>query len=141
MTLSRPPFRFEAGKAAASHNAKLLQGFGCNLGKLIRAHKDTTLGFGSEFRTVAELRPLLEGHSHFEKMADLLTNGMEYVFTQELSETKRKDKVGAMLARGNHKSAQSNQGQVGKLIAKDVLHGFTIPIPVETVSLIPGAMV
>ncbi|KAI2498101.1 hypothetical protein MHU86_16411 [Fragilaria crotonensis] len=137
----RVNLRFEPGKEAASHNAKLLQGFGYDLGRLIQAHASTTLGFGSEFRTVPELRPLLGGHSHFEKLAELLTNGMEYVFTRELSETERKDEVGAMLARGNHKSAQSEQDQVGKLISKDVLHGFTIPIPVETVVLIPGAMV
>jgi hypothetical protein len=140
-TPSKPPFRFEAGKEAAAHNAKLLQGFSYDLGSLIQAHGSTTLGFGSEFRTVAELRPLLQGHIHFKKLSELLTYGMDYVFTRELSESERKDEVKAMLARGNHKSAQSEQGQVGKLIAKDVLHGFTIPIPVETVVLIPGAMV
>ena len=46
-----------------------------------------------------------------------------------------------MLARGNHKSAQEEQEQVGRLISKDVLHGFTIPIPIEIVELIPGAVV
>ena len=53
----------------------------------------------------------------------------------------KEKQVKAMLAWGNHKSAQSEQEQVGKLIAKDVLHGFTIPIPVDAVLRIPGAMV
>ena len=46
-----------------------------------------------------------------------------------------------MLARGNHKCAQSDQEQVGKLLVKDVLHGFSILIPIGVVSKIPEAMV
>ena len=46
-----------------------------------------------------------------------------------------------MLARGNHKSAQAEQGRVGELLAKDVVHGYAIPLPISTVKLIPGAMV
>ena len=140
-TPTKPPFRFEEGELAAAHNAALLQRFDYDLGKVIGAHGKSTLGFGSEFRTVEELRPLLGRHVHFDKLADLLTNGMEYVFNRTLSEEERAKEVKAMLARGNHKSAQEEQGQVGKLIAKDVLHGFTIPIPVGIVEAIPGAMV
>jgi hypothetical protein len=92
LTPSKPPFRFEDGKEAAKHNTKLLQGFGYNLGSLIQAHGATTLGFRSEFRTVALL--------HFKKLSELLTNGMENVFTRELSETEAKDKVKAMLQGG-----------------------------------------
>ena len=66
---------------------------------------------------------------------------MDYVFTRELSETERGCEVRAMLARGNHKSAEDKQEQVRKLIAKDVIHGFTIPIPLGVVTSIPGAMV
>ena len=120
ITPSKPPFMFEAGKRATLHNAELLRGFGYDLGKLIQAYESSTLGFGSEFRTVAELRPLLGKHVHFEKLAELLTSGMEYVFKRELSEAEREGEVKAMLARGNHNSAQSEQEQVGKLIAKDV---------------------
>ena len=140
-TPTKPPIIFEPGERAAAHNAELLRGFGYNLGRLIQAHSTTTLGFGSEFRTVMELRPLLGKHTHFEKLAELLTNGMDYIFSREISESERKEEVKAMLIRGNHKSAQSEQAQVAILVAKDVLHGFTIPIPVDIVTRIPGAMV
>ncbi len=140
-TPSRPPIVFELGEQAAAHNAEVLRGFGYDLGAMIRAHSSSTLGFGSEFRSVTELQPLLGRHPHFGKLADLLTNGMDYVFTRELSEPERKKEVEAMLKRGNHKSAQEEQEQVAKLIAKDVLHGFTIPIPIGTVRSIPGVMV
>ena len=137
----KPPIRFESSDQAATHNARLIQEHGFSLASLIREHRSTTLGFGSEFRTVEELRPLLGGHTHFEKLADLLNNGMEYIFDRELNEAEREGEVKAMLARGNHKSAKSEPEQVQRLIAKDVLHGFTIPIPTETVLRIPGAMV
>ncbi len=63
------------------------------------------------------------------------------MFHRELNPTERRNEVAAMLARGNHKSAQSEQPQVGKLLAKDVLHEFSIPIPISVVGRIPGVMV
>ena len=83
------------------------------MGDLIQAHGSTTLGFGSEFRFVAELEPLLGKHIHFEKLADLLTNRMDYVFTRKLSKHEREGEVKAMLACGNRKSAKSEEKQVG----------------------------
>ena len=73
-TPMKSPLRFDPGKEAADHNAELLRGFGYNPGNLVRAYSSTTLGFGSEFRTVDELRPLLGNHCHFERLAALLTN-------------------------------------------------------------------
>ena len=106
-TPSKPPFLFEEGEQAASHNADLLQRFDYNLGKVISAHRSSTLGFGSESRTVEELRPLLGRHARFEKLAELLTNGMAYVSNRELSEEvqERAQEVKAILVRGSHKSA------------------------------------
>ena len=66
---------------------------------------------------------------------------MHYVFDRELEPGERENEVTAMLARGNHKSAQIEQDRVGELLAKDVVHGFTIPLPIATVRVIPGAMV
>lgn len=45
----------------------------------------------------------------------------------------------AILERGNHQSAQALPKQVSKLLDKDVVHGFTIPLPISTVRLIPNA--
>jgi hypothetical protein len=59
----------------------------------------------------------------------------------EISEDERETEVLAMLARGNHKSAQDEPAIVEKLLTKDVIHGFSIVIPIEHVPLIPNAMV
>ena len=140
-TPTKSPIRFELSDQAAEHNATVLELVGFDIDRLIQENISSTLGFGSEFRKVSELEPLLGKHPHFAQLVRLLTEGMHYVFHRELNPTERKKEVSAMLARGNHKSAQSEQLQVGKLLAKDVLHGFSIPIPVSVVERIPGAMV
>ena len=46
-----------------------------------------------------------------------------------------------MLGRGNHKSAQDEPAIVKQLLYKDVVHGFSMVIPIGAVPLIPNAMV
>jgi hypothetical protein len=138
---TKSPICFELSEQASSHNAEVLRSVDFDLGRLILEHSSSTLGFGSEFRKVTELRPLIGRHPHFTRLEKLLTEGMPYVFDRELSPEERSDEVTAMLARGNHKSAQTEPEQVGELLAKDVTHGFTIPLPIAVVELIPGAMV
>jgi hypothetical protein len=138
---SKSPIRFEMSEQASAHNAEVLRAVDFDLGRLILEHGSSTLGFGSEFRKVSELRPLIGRHPHFPRLEKLLTEGMQYVFDRELSEGERDDEVTAMLARGNHKSAKTEQSRVGELLAKDVTHGFTIPLPLAVVKMIPGAMV
>ena len=140
-TPTKSPIRFELSEQASAHNASVLEQVGFDVGRLIRENGSSTLGFGSEFRQVRELKPLLGKHPHFAQLAKVLTEGMHYVFDRDLGPAERQKEVVAMLARGNHKSAQTEQEQVGKLLAKDVLHGFSIPLPIGVVSRIPGAMV
>jgi hypothetical protein len=90
---------------------------------------------------VEQLRPLIGKHPHFPRLVSLLTEGMHYVFVRDLSPEEKREEVAAMLARGNHKSAQLERERVGELLAKDVAHGFTIPLPISVVTSIPGAMV
>jgi hypothetical protein len=131
---TKPPIRFEISEPASAHNAEVLRAANFDLGRIIQEHGSSTLGFGSEFRKVSEL-------PRFSRLETLLTEGMQYVFDRELSPEERNNEVTAMLARGNHKSAQEEQDRVGELLAKDVTHGFTIPLPISELKLIPGAMV
>ena len=47
----------------------------------------------------------------------------------------------AILERGNHKSAQENSDHVKKLLGTDVLRGFSLPLPVDVIPKLQGAMV
>jgi hypothetical protein len=138
---TQPPIRFEISEQASEHNEAVLRAVDFDLGRLVLENSSSTLGFGSEFRKVDELRPLLGRHPHFDRLAKLLTEGMHYVFERELTPDERSGEVEAMIARGNHKSAQAELVKVGELLAKDVIHGFTIPLPISAVRMIPGAMV
>ncbi|KAI2507376.1 hypothetical protein MHU86_7096 [Fragilaria crotonensis] len=121
-TPSKPPIRFELTEQAAIHNASVLELVDFDIGRLIRDHTTSTLGFGSEFRQVGELRPLLGRHPHFPNLEQILSEGMHYVFKGS-SANRRGKGSGGNDDQGNHKSAQSEQEQVRKLLAKDVLHG------------------
>jgi hypothetical protein len=46
-----------------------------------------------------------------------------------------------MLERGNHKSSEAEPEQIDRLLAKDVTHGFPLPVLPETVPLLAGALV
>ena len=140
-TPSKPPFRFEVSPEAAEHNARLLAEKDFDVGRFLGSHQDTTLGYGCEFRPPAQLEPLLGLHPHFGLLEDLLRNGMSYHYKVELSEAERTEELAAILARGNHKSATAESAQVLLLLTKDVTHGFSVPIPVGSITRILGAAV
>lgn len=84
-TPSKSSIRFELSHQAAQHNESVLGRVDFDIGRLIRDNESSTLGFGSEFRQVSELEPLLGRHPHFTKLALLLSEGMHYTFNRELS--------------------------------------------------------
>jgi hypothetical protein len=66
---------------------------------------------------------------------------MPHRYSREITKPEREKEVLAMLQRGNHKSAQEEPAIVEQLLSKDVVHGFSMVIPIELVPLIPNAMV
>ena len=137
----KAPFEFTNTKEAADHNDKVLAAVDYDLEKLIRANADSTLGYGSEFRTVEQLKPLIGRHPHFSELSRVLEFGMSYVFERELDSVTKSEELQTLLARGNHQSAKNHPVQVAALLTKDVTHGFAIPIPTATVRKIPNAAV
>ena len=129
--------------ADLEHNARILADANFDFTRLIPAHQGSTLGFGSEFRPLRDLELLLSRHPHFPFVARVLTSGMDYHFQdgQELAETERLAEMAGQLQRGNHKSVSQALDRVKELLAKDVTHGFTIPLPVECAPQIKGGMI
>ena len=137
----KAPFEFVNSVEAATRNAEVLKSFDYDLEKLIQKHSDTTLGYGSEFRTVEQLAPLLRRHPHFTELSQVLKTGMSYVFLRELDPDTKLEEMRTLLKRGNHKSAKDHPEQVKILLTKDVTHGFSIPIPTGIVEKIPNATI
>jgi hypothetical protein len=140
-TPTKPSVGFDVLTDAAGHNASLLRGVDYDLQRFLQGQTGSTLDFGSEFRKLDQIRPLLRHHPGFDKLAKVLATGMPYRYDHEISKDERVLEVLAMLARGNHKSPQDEPEIVEKLLTKDVVHGFSMVIPVELVPLIPDAMV
>jgi hypothetical protein len=61
---------------------------------------------------------------------------MPHRCSTEIAETARENEVLALLERGNHKSAQDDPEIVEQLLSKDVVHGFSMVMPVELVPLV-----
>jgi hypothetical protein len=90
---------------------------------------------------VSHLEKVLGPHPNFLFFQRGLLNGMDYRFTRELSDEERVKELKLQLARGNHKSASEKEEVTEKLLLKDVVHGFSLPVRADRVRHIKGAMI
>ena len=57
---------------------------------------------------------------------------------ESISKEARKKDVKDTLAFGNHKGASQQPELLKKLVSKDVKYGYSLPLPLSSVRLIPG---
>jgi hypothetical protein len=138
---SNPDVHFDITEEALDHNTRLLSTFDFDFEKMLASQTGTTLDYGSEFRPVEQLEKVIGRHPNFEFFKTVIRDGMTYHFKTEITEEERKTELAEQLARGNHKSANESGGVAEKLLLKDVLHGFSLPIHADAVPNIKGAMV
>jgi len=136
---SKPNVMFEMSDEARQFNHDRLREHGFDLSELLKANVGTTLDFGSEFRPVSQLAELLGDHPSFGVVSRFIQGGMPFVFCRELDAATSKIELEAALARGNHKSASDESARLLHLIAKDVQHGFSLPIWKDTARQLKGA--
>ena len=98
------------------------------------------MGYGSEFRPVDILEPLLRLHPYWPKVKSLLTQGSIWPL-HDISEEGRKQDVEEALEFGNHKQAQLHPELLTSLIVDDVTHGFALPLPLEKITRIKGILI
>lgn len=122
-------------------NAVLLQQHDYDLGKLLASQNGTTVEPGSEFREWEDVLEILDGHPGLEFLESLFCQGLDYHYTTKLSDEQRALELEAQLSYGNHRSARADSNRVTELLARDVKHGFAIPLPVESIKLMKGAAV
>ena len=104
-------------------------------------NQHTSLKYGAEFRPLAQLRKIFRFHLLFSFFTDLYERGMEYVYTRDLSESKRMVKLRQQIERGNHNSATSKPKELLEKVYRDVKYGFALPVLASIVEKLPGAMV
>ena len=137
--MKKPEFRFELTKECAEWNFLVLKKHGFDLEKALETQRGTPLEYGSEFRTVPELEPIFKHHPLWTQMKENLTTGAIFPLTDLDEETRLLD-FQAALDRGNHKGATKKPDLLFKLVEKDVVHGYGLPLPLPKLSRIPGVV-
>jgi hypothetical protein len=119
------------------HNLATLEKYGFNLGKALNAQHDSPLGPGMEFHPPDVIRSIFGLHPLWNRMEDILKNGSKWPL-EEISEEDRASNLQEALIFGNHKGASSKMDLLTKLISKDIKYGYSLPIPLESVTQIKG---
>ncbi len=105
---AHPEFVFQLCREAALQNlCVLMDRYHGDIGLAIANQQNSPLGYGSEFRPVSLLQPLLHLHPYCTKFEELLTKGSHWPLDIIL-ESDRQANVAEALAFGNHKEAVNN---------------------------------
>lgn len=140
-TPTKPGFHFDISEESLSKNGWLLEKAGWDMEALIQSQRGSTVWHGSEFRPIYQLKTVIGQHPSFGYIEKIVSEGMDYECTRNLSEEERRVELRAQIERGNHKSASENTDEIQKLLLKDVTHGFSLPIKADIIGRLQGAMV
>jgi hypothetical protein len=133
---SAPPrIYLQTTESAASHNLEILNKYRNELGKALRANENSPLGYGSEFWKLQELKKVFGFHPLWSRLESILRNRSKWPL-EEISKEHRKRDLDDTLSFGNHKVATAKPELLKKLINKDVIHGYSLPIPLSSVKSI-----
>ncbi len=134
------PFIFTSTVTASEHNKTILTSYQNNLGNAIADFLASSISYGSEFRPIHQLEPILQHHPSWPKLTDLLTNGSRYQVRNCEPNDRRRD-LEFFHHYGNHKSASSPEGAklALDLLDGDVQNHQALPIPTSYVDSILGS--
>jgi hypothetical protein len=108
-----------------------------SLEDILNAQQDSPLGPGKEFRPPNILRSVFGLHPLWDRMESILTHGSKWPLIDTSNNNQANDVIEA-LTFGNHKGASTKPDLLKKLVKKDVKYGYSIPIPLESITKIPG---
>ena len=134
-----PLFHFEMTAEAAQKNFIILRRYNMSLAEAIAAQSDSPVGYGSEFRPTSVLAPIFRHHPNWERMCSILSHGSDWPLTPLAKETRAADLEEARNF-GNHKGAEAQPDLLRTLNQKDIIHGYTLPLPLSKVHRIPGVI-
>jgi hypothetical protein len=130
------PLSFAKSREASVQNAKILEKFEYDLGKLIASVHPSPLSFGSEFKSSTDLDELLHIHPYWSKLKDILNNGAKFPLLL-ISKKYREMDLDFHLNRGNHKSVEKLKEMMDPLVEEDIIRDFTLLLPIEILPKIP----
>ena len=132
---------FDVSPRDAFLNYALLLKNGFDLHKLLNEKKNPSItNYGSEFKPVESLEPLLHLHPRWPKLKHILKNGSDWKM-KAITEIKRKEDLENAISRGNHKSAEKNLKFLSEALLKEIRKGWVLPLPLEKAEKIPGLVI
>lgn len=134
------PFTFELTLEAAHKHFCILRRLGSLETALQQGDKDTVLTYGSEFRPTSQLEPILYLHPNWTAFKQLLERGSDWPI-DDITEEERRADVQEALELGNHKGAVNNYALLWSLVEVDVIHRYSLPLPLEKIHLLPGVLI
>jgi hypothetical protein len=133
-----PEFTFEVTCEAAERNYMLLMHkHKGSLAASLESQRDSTVGYGSEFRDEATLYHLFARHPTWNWMTPILRNGSKWPL-EPLNEDSRRADVDEALAFGNHKGALLQPELLKQLVSEDVHYRYCLPLPLRKATKIPN---
>jgi len=138
--LNKSPFRYKLTDNAVRHKSEVLRRHGYDLTRLVAAHPNTKISYGSEFRHPSILHPILKSHQHWNYIKSSLLSGVKTKFKKLKNKEQLKD-LREALAHSNHKSTKDRAEDLKKLVKKDVEFGYQLPITKEAALKIPHAYI
>jgi hypothetical protein len=136
-TPTHPEFSFEFTDNGAAHNLEVLRKYNLDLGKVLKAQQDSPLGNRKEFKPPSVLQQVFGLHPLWNRMEAFLSEGSKWPLAEISKNEQQQDLVNA-LTFGNHKGALQKLVILKKLIAKDLKYGYSLPVPLSSIQLIPG---
>jgi hypothetical protein len=118
---------------AALHNMQKLQRRGNSIADLINSVSGTFINYGSEFRPIPVLEPLLLHHPNWPKCQNLLCKGSLWPL-HDISNADRVAKNKEFIRRGNHKSAIKYEEVFLNTITKEIQQGWMVPLPLTYIN-------
>ena len=136
-----PIFTFDLTREAAERKYMLLiHKHKGSLAASLESQRDSTVGYGLEFRDEATLYHLFACHPNWNRMTPILRNGSEWPL-EPLDEDSQRADVDEALNFGNHKGASLQPELLKQFVSKDVHYGYCLPLPLGKATKIPNILI
>jgi hypothetical protein len=124
-------------KEAAESNFHVFWRFNFDLGRALEVQVKSLMGYGSEFWKGKVLLPLLQHHSLWTCMMNMLAHESQWPTKPITKEDRVADLIKA-LNFGNHKGATSPPEILLKLVLGNIKYGYALPLSLGKIRRIPG---
>jgi hypothetical protein len=136
----RPPFKLNMHEDSIQFNTHVLRNNNFDLDKIIK-NSFSICTPGAEFRDVSTLHDLYNNHPLWTFASEILQHGAKIHLTHEPNNEQQITENTALINLRNHKKSKLLPDVIRKSITTDIEYGYALPIDINIINEIPGAMV